>query len=94
MISAPNRPICSVRCALNVEPALPSFSLSATPKPCSFISMRSRKVTPGAHAIVLLDQAGWHGAKALGVPSNISLLPLPPRSPELNSQENIWQFMR
>src|SRR5262249_4598614 len=52
------------------------------------------KVTPGAHAIVLLDQAGWHGAKALKVPSNISLLLLPPRAPELNSQENIWQFMR
>jgi hypothetical protein len=27
-------------------------------------------------------------------PANISLLPLPPRAPELNSQENIWQFMR
>ena len=52
------------------------------------------KVTPGAHAILILDQAGWHGAKDLKVPSNISLLPLPPRAPELNSQENIWQFMR
>ena len=52
------------------------------------------KVTPGAHAIVILDQAGWHGAKALKVPGNISLLPLPPRAPELNVQENIWQFMR
>jgi len=52
------------------------------------------KVTPGAHAILILDQAGWHGAKDLKVPDNISLLPLPPRSPELNSQENIWQFMR
>jgi hypothetical protein len=52
------------------------------------------KVTPGAHAIVLLDQAGWHGAKSLKLPSNITLLPLPPRSPELNGQENIWQFMR
>ena len=48
----------------------------------------------GAHAIVILDQAGWHGAKELKVPHNISLMPLPPRSPELNSQENIWQFMR
>src|SRR5262249_17582712 len=48
----------------------------------------------GAHAILLLDQAGWHGAKALKVPSNISLLQLPPRAPELNGQENIWQFMR
>lgn len=52
------------------------------------------KITPGAHAVVILDQAGWHGAKDLEVPSNISLLPLPPRSPELNSQENIWQFIR
>jgi hypothetical protein len=51
-------------------------------------------VAPGAHAIILLDQAGWHGAKDLKVPANISLLPLPPRSPELNGQENIWQFMR
>ena len=50
------------------------------------------KITPGAHAILLLDQAGWHGAKALQVPNNISLLQLPPRAPELNGQENIWQF--
>ncbi len=54
------------------------------------------KVSPGAHAILILDQAGWHGAIALKDPSNISLLPLPlpPRAPELNPQENIWQFMR
>jgi len=52
------------------------------------------KVSPGAHAILILDQAGWPGAKELTVPHNISLMPLPPRSPELNSQENIWQFMR
>src|SRR6476660_4428356 len=52
------------------------------------------KVSPGAHAILLLDQAGWHGAKILKVPSNITLMPLPPRAPELNGQENISQFMR
>ncbi|MGH9693831.1 MAG: transposase [Bryobacteraceae bacterium] len=45
-------------------------------------------------AILILDQAGWHGAKELKIPGNISLLQLPPRAPELNSQENIWQFMR
>jgi transposase len=54
----------------------------------------SRAVEPGAHGVVILDQAGWHGAKALKVPDNITLLPLPPRSPELNPVENIWQFMR
>jgi transposase len=52
------------------------------------------KVAPDAHAILILDQAGWHGANELRITANISLLPLPPRSPELNSQENIWQFMR
>jgi hypothetical protein len=51
-------------------------------------------VAPGAHAILLLDRAGWHITKSLKVPHNISLLPLPARSPELNPQENIWQFMR
>ena len=54
----------------------------------------SRAVKKGAHAVVILDQAGWHGAKDLEVPDNITLLPLPPRSPELNPVENIWQFMR
>ena len=42
------------------------------------------KVTPGAHAVLVLDQAGWHGAKDLKAPKNISLLPLPPRAPELD----------
>jgi transposase len=56
--------------------------------------LEGAKVAPGAHTILMLDQAGWHVAKELRIPTNISLLPLPPRSPELNSQENIWQFMR
>ncbi len=47
-----------------------------------------------AHAVVLLDQAGWHTARALAVPDNITLMPLPAHAPELNPQENIWQFMR
>ena len=51
-------------------------------------------VSPGAHAIVIVDQAGWHFSKGLVIPHNITLLPLPPRSPELNPGENIWQFMR
>lgn len=54
----------------------------------------ARTVTPGAHAVLLLDRAGWHTTKKLRVPSNISLLPLPSRSPELNPVENVWQFLR
>ena len=51
-------------------------------------------IRPGKHAIVLLDQAGWHLSHRLIVPPNITLVPLPPKCPELNPQENIWQFMR
>lgn len=54
----------------------------------------SLAVDTGAHAILILDQAGWHTTPKLKVPDNITLLFLPPRSPELNPVENIWQFMR
>lgn len=54
----------------------------------------ARHVAPGAHAVVVLDGAGWHGAKAMIVPDNITLLALPPYSPELNPIENVWQYLR
>jgi hypothetical protein len=47
-----------------------------------------------AIAIVILDRAGWHGAKTLNIPENICLMPLPPYSPELNPIENVWQYLR
>lgn len=52
------------------------------------------KVASCAHAIVVFDQAGRHGAKLLKPASKLSLMPVRLRSPELNRQENIWQFMR
>ncbi len=54
----------------------------------------AQAVAPGAHAVVLLDQAGWHMTDKLAVPANITLLPIPGRSPELNAAENIWQVLR
>jgi hypothetical protein len=51
-------------------------------------------VAPGAHAVLLLDQAGWHLSHRLVIPPNITLVPLPAKCPELNPVENIWQFMR
>ena len=49
------------------------------------------EVAPGRHAILLLDQAGWHLSSRLIVPPNITLVTLPPKCPELNPQENVWQ---
>jgi len=54
----------------------------------------SDMVSPGKHAVLLLDQAGWHLSGDVAVPDNITLLPLPPKCPELNVMENVWQFMR
>jgi len=54
----------------------------------------SLAVAPGAHAVLLVDQAGWHTSDKLVVPANISIVLLPSRSPELNPVENLWQFMR
>ncbi|GJD46013.1 IS630 family transposase ISMno21 [Methylobacterium cerastii] len=51
-------------------------------------------IAPGAHAVLLLDQAGWHTTRKLPVPDDITLLPLPARSPELNPVENLRQFLR
>jgi len=54
----------------------------------------SQAVAPGAHALLLMDQAGWHLSDRLVVPANITIVPLPAKSPELNPVENVWQFMR
>ena len=54
----------------------------------------SRKVGNDRHAVLVLDQASWHRAKMLEIPDNISLLQLPPYSPELNPVERLWLWMK
>ena len=54
----------------------------------------SRNVAAKAHAVVLMDRAGWHKTDKLKVPKNLTIILLPPRSPELNPVENIWQYLR
>jgi len=65
-----------------------------TPAMNAHLAEIARTVAEGAHAILVLDGAGWHGAKALCVPDNITLLPLPPYAPELNPVENVWAYLR
>jgi transposase len=54
----------------------------------------SLHVDEGKHAVIVVDGATWHKSKELVIPYNITLLPLPPYSPELNPQERVWQDMR
>lgn len=54
----------------------------------------AKHVAKGAHAVLVLDGAGYHVADDLVIPDNITLLKLPPYSPELNPVENIWQYLR
>jgi hypothetical protein len=51
-------------------------------------------VAPGRHAILLLDQAGWHMSTKLHIPDTITIVALPPKCPELNPQENVWHYLR
>ncbi len=54
----------------------------------------SKVVTKGYHAVIVMDKAGWHLSKSLNIPSNISLMSLPPYSPELNPMEQVFQQLR
>jgi hypothetical protein len=71
--------------------AMPSADTEAMQKHLDAIA---RNVVTGAHAIVLLEQAGWHTTDKLETPKNPTLLPLPPASPELEAAENIWRYLR
>jgi len=59
-----------------------------------FLEEFAKTIPDDVHVAMLLDQAGWHGAKALRVPEKITLVPLPPYSPELNPAEPVWLYMR
>ena len=58
------------------------------------LSFISQEAGEGTHVVLVLDQAGWHVAKNLKVPQNITLLHLPAYSPELNPVERLWAYMK
>ena len=59
-----------------------------------FLAQFSKELLSGAHAVMIWDQAGFHTANALMVPANMTLIELPPYSPELNPVENLWHYLR
>ena len=71
--------------------ALPEATLATM---SLFLAAFAQQLEPGAHAVLILDQAGWHGSRRLIVPSNVTLQPLPAYSPELNPVERVWLYLR
>jgi transposase len=59
-----------------------------------FLKMLSEDLGPTDHAVLVMDQAGWHISRRLEVPDNITILLLPPYSPELNPVERLWAYLR
>jgi transposase len=59
-----------------------------------FLEAFAKTIAGDEHVALILDGAGWHSSKTLDVPANITLVPLPPYSPELNPVERVWLFLK
>jgi transposase len=59
-----------------------------------FLEQFAREIPPDEHALLIWDGAGFHKAKALVIPPNVTLVYLPPYAPELNPVENLWHYLR
>jgi transposase len=59
-----------------------------------FLRVFSEHLGPDEHAVLILDNAGWHRSHELIVPENVTLLFLPPYSPELNPVERLWAYLK
>jgi transposase len=59
-----------------------------------FLEAFAETVPDDVHVVMVLDQAGWHGARKLVIPDNVTLVALPPYSPELNPVERVWLHLR
>lgn len=70
---------------------LPEVSTTAMQ---AFLDRFSTTLAADEHAVMVVDQAGWHTAHALAVPDNVTLVRLPPYSPELNPVERVWLYLR
>lgn len=59
-----------------------------------FLKTLREEVDSTVHIVLVLDQAGWHRSKTLLLPAGITLLTLPPYSPELNPIERLWKYLK
>lgn len=59
-----------------------------------FLRQFTAEVSRDVHILLLWDRADFHTSRELKVPDNLTIVPLPPYSPELNPVENIWLYLR
>lgn len=59
-----------------------------------FLQQFSATIPGDEHAVLIWDGAGYHTSKQLAVPENITVVQLPPYSPELNPIENLWHYLK
>ena len=70
---------------------MPNANTDATQRHLDLIS---QEITDQAHGVLIMDRATWHTTKKLKIPDNITIIYLPPYCPELNSIEQVWDFLR
>ena len=59
-----------------------------------FFEQFRKEADPNVHVVMVWDRAGFHTSKDLKAPDNVTIVPLPPYSPELNPVENLWHYLR
>lgn len=71
-----------------LSPTLNTGSVNA------FFTQFEQEVDPDTHVVMLWDQAGFHTSGKVKLPPNVTVIELPPKSPELNPVENLWHYLR
>ena len=59
-----------------------------------FLDQFSKEIAADEHAVLIWDRAGFHTSTKLKIPANVSIVELPPDSPELNPIENLWHYLK
>lgn len=58
------------------------------------LSQIAAEIPEGRHGIIVLDRAAWHTTRKLETFDKLTLMYLPPASPELNPTEQVWRQLR
>lgn len=82
-----------------VEPATGADFALVLPRVCTeamdrFLEDFAATLPAGTHAVMVLDGAGWHDPRSVTIPSNLTLVTLPPYCPDLNPVERVWLYLR